>query len=89
LLSALAIAKAMSVRARTSESRPVSPKDIEPAIRQIERQVERLQEIRIKSTTIRSGAESIIEIATRMEADITQRLSILDDNVAQLKSIDG
>ena len=89
LLSALAIAKAMSVRARTSESLPVSPKDMEAAIRQIERQVERLQEIRIKSTTIRSGAESIIEIATKMEADITQRLSILDDNVAQLKSIDG
>lgn len=85
LLSALSIAKAISVRAREASELPVDIDVMEESIRQIEKQVTRLDEIRTKSTTIRSGADSIIEIANRMQADITGRLSQLDQSVAQLK----
>ena len=85
LLSALSIAKAISVRAREAEELPVNTDEMEESIRQIERQVLRLDEIRTKSSTIRSGADSIIDIANRMQAEIGSRLAKLDLSVGQLK----
>lgn len=87
LLSALSIAKAISVRSREASDLPVDVEAMEESIRQIEKQVSRLDEIRTKSNTIRSGAESIIEIANKMEADIDRRLSQLDESVAKLKKV--
>lgn len=85
LLSALSIAKAISVRARDAEELPVNLDDMEESIRQIEKQVSRLDDIRTKSNSIRSGADNIIDIANRMQADIGARLAQLDSSVSQLK----
>ncbi len=88
LQSVLSIAKAISVRARETDDLPVDPEEMEVAIRRIERQVQRLQDIRTKSTTIRSGAEAIVDIATKMEAEIGLHLSVLDISVQRLKSLE-
>ena len=89
LQSALSIAKAISVRARSAQALAVNPEEMETAIRQVERQVQRLADIRTKSTTIRSGAESIIEIATRMESEIGRQLCVLEGSVSRLKLAEG
>jgi len=85
LLCALSIAKAISVRAREANELPVNTDEMEESIRQIENQVSRLDEIRTKSSTIRTGADSIIDIANRMQAEIGGRLAQLDLSVTQLK----
>jgi hypothetical protein len=85
LQSALSIAKAISLRTRAAEALAVNPEEMETAIRQIERQVQRLSDIRTKAGTIRSGAENIVDIATRMEAEIGKQLGVLEGSVGRLK----
>ena len=89
LHSALSIAKVISVHARSAQTLAVNPEEMETAIRKVERQVQRLAAIRTKSTTIRSGAESISEIATRMESDIGRQLCVLEGSVSRLKLAEG
>lgn len=89
LFAALSIAKALSTRARASDALPVDVDEMEAAIHQIEKQVGHLKEIRVKATTIRSGAESIIELADRIESEIRKRLDLLDECVGQLKTLES
>ncbi len=89
LQSAISIAKAISVRVREAEELPVNTDEMEESIRQIEKQVSRLDDIRTKSRTIRSGADNIIDIADKMTAEIERHLVRLDISVGQLKQKEG
>ena len=89
LYAALSIAKAISTRARVNDALPVDVDGMEAAIHQIEKQVGDLDAIRVKATTIRSGAESIIELAERIGFEIRKRIELLDDCVDQLKSMES
>lgn len=83
----LAVTKALCLRAATASTQATADlQEMAKALNGIEQQIEKLTEIRTKTTTIRSAAESINGTTETMEKDLRRRLDVLRDIASVLGS---
>ncbi|MEM8784393.1 MAG: hypothetical protein AAGF19_00895 [Pseudomonadota bacterium] len=84
--AALATAKALSVRrARDDEGASIDFGALDKSVREVERQVQKLDAIKKSSETIRSSADKILDEVRKMRDQLQKEVSALDDGLASLK----
>jgi len=80
LEAGLAVAKALCARAATTSAQTTADlQEMAKALNGIEQQIEKLADIRTKTTTIKSATESIYSTTETMEKDLRRRLDVLRD----------
>jgi len=90
LSASLMVCKAIALQGRGSKQDVLADFEaIEKAIREIERQAGFLDEIKTTSTTIKSGAEKILNRVESMRTALTKQIEALDAQIGLLRSSDA
>jgi hypothetical protein len=88
LSAALTICKALAVRNTTANDEIAADIDLlEKAIREIERQSSFLEEIKTSSSTIKNGADKILNRVETMRAAFVKQIDALDTQVSLLRKL--
>jgi hypothetical protein len=88
LSGALMVCKALSVRARSrNEALAADIDSLEKAIREVERQPGLLDEIKTRGTTIKNGAEKILNRVESMRSALAKQIEILDAQTTLIRGL--
>jgi hypothetical protein len=88
LSAGLMISKALAVRNATANDEIAADVDLlERAIREIERQSGFLEEIKTSSSTIKNGADKILNRVETMRSAFTKQIEALDTQASLLRKL--